>query len=250
MTTVPTHYSAFSRALHWLVVILMAGMFYTGFTGFGGGPPGGGRPGAGGPGGAPSMTMAMRPNNPSMAMTGGAMTGGAMTGGAMRPNPSMAMTGAPGAGGPPGGPPGGMREQSPFSKIPLHKAMGFTILVLAAVRIIYRLIYRVPEIPSDMAPIQKLAARGVQGLLYFGMLLQPISGWLGSGRAFTFFGIFTMPQIGWLTAYGQQLRWVHTNLDWGLIVLIFLHAVGALYHHYVRQDNVLRSMLHGPRNVA
>lgn len=241
MATAPTHYTAFSRALHWLVVLLMAGMFYTGFTGFGGGsPPGGGRPGGpgGAPGGAPSMTMAMRPGQ-SMHRAGA---------------PAGVPAGALGAGGPPGAlpgahpdahPGGGVRQQSPFGKVALHKAMGFTILVLAAVRIIYRIIFQVPEIPSDMPQWQKIGARGVQGLLYLGMLLQPISGWLGSGRAFTYFGIFTMPKIGWLTPYGQQLHWIHTHLDWALIVLIGLHAVGALYHHYVRQDNVLRSMLRG-----
>ena len=223
------HYSAFSRWVHWLTVLLMAAMFYTGFTGFGRPPPG-----AGGPPGA------------MMAMRGPGAPGGSM---AMRANVPPGAPGAgPQAGGPPGGPPGGMPPETPFGKISLHKAMGFTILLLAVARIGYRLASRdrFPELPSNMPQWQIWAARGVQGLIYIMILVQPLSGWLGSGRAFTFFGIFTMPPVTFLSAsFGPELRFVHTNGAWVLIWLICLHALGALYHHYVRKDNVLVSMIRG-----
>src|SRR5271168_2351880 len=61
-STQPSHYSAFSRTVHWLTVLLIAGMFYTGFTGFGKPKPGAdGRP----PGGPPDAT-AMRAGPPAL----------------------------------------------------------------------------------------------------------------------------------------------------------------------------------------
>jgi cytochrome b561 len=230
-STWPSHYSAFSRTVHWLTVLLIAGMFYTGFTGFGKPKPGAdGRPG--GPPGA--IAMRAEPAAPGVGSTpAGVPTAGLQA----REIPAD-----------PGGSPGGKPRQNPFSKTSLHKAMGFTILVLAAMRIIYRLISRdrFPELPSDMPAWQIGAARGVQGLLYIGLLAQPLSGWLGSGRAFSFFSLFTLPAATFLTrSIASGLRYVHTHLDWVLIGLIGLHTLGAFYHHYVRKDNTLMSMIRG-----
>jgi cytochrome b561 len=138
-----------------------------------------------------------------------------------------------------------MPEQSPFSKIPLHMAMGFTILLLAVARLIYRFICKVPALPADLPAWQAMVARGVQVLIYVLLLTQPLSGWLGGGRPFTYFDIFTMPPVTFLTPYREALHWVHVNGAWALIVLISLHTLGALYHHYIRKDKVLLSMLRG-----
>jgi len=239
-----SHYSLFSRTVHWLTVLLMAGMFYTGFVGFGGPPPGArGGPGGGPPGAmmGPGGTMAMRPAGGTMA-PGGTM---AMrpAGGTMAPGGSMAMRPMMGPGGG-GGPP----PETPFGLTSLHKAMGFTILILAFARITYRLMSRdrFPELPVTMPAWQIWAARGIQGLIYIGIILQPLSGWLGSGRAFTYFGIFTMPPVTFLSAsFGPELRFMHTNGAWVLIWLISLHTLGALFHHFIRKDNVLLSMIRG-----
>jgi cytochrome b561 len=220
-----SHYSRFSRIVHWLTVLLMAGMFYTGFTHFGGPPRGMGGP----PGGPPGMTMAMRaaPNLP------------------------------PGAAGPaafPGGPPGGFPAgfpggrmpppETPFSEISLHKAMGFTILLLALARLVYRVFGKVPALPAGMPVWQAWIARGVQGLIYVGIVVQPLTGWLGSGFSFSYFGLFTMPPVRFLSgSLGPTLRFMHNNGAWVLVWLICLHALGALYHHYIRKDNVLLSMI-------
>jgi len=228
----PSNYSTFSRTVHWLTVLLIAGMFYTGFTGFIKPKPGFER----GPGGPPG-TIDMRANPATL----NGMSAPVFTP-PIGPQSHDVSSG-------PGGIPNGMPPpppQSPFSKTSLHKAMGFTILILALMRIIYRLINRdrFPELPSDMPAWQMSAARGVQGLIYVSLLVQPLSGWLGSGRPFSFFGLFTLPAATFLdrsTASG--LRYVHTHLDWILIGLIGLHILGALYHHYIRKDNTLMSMI-------
>src|SRR5271154_2195807 len=103
-STQPSHYSAFSRTVHWLTVLLIGCMFYTGFSGFA-------KPKPGGDG---------RPGGPPDAIT--------MRAGPVAPGVELAPAGAPAVGpqaheiskGPgesPGKPP-----QNPFSKTSLHKA--------------------------------------------------------------------------------------------------------------------------------
>ncbi|MES2147518.1 MAG: cytochrome b/b6 domain-containing protein [Pseudomonadota bacterium] len=41
--------------------------------------------------------------------------------------------------------------------------------------------------------------------------------------------------------------WWHEQVGWALFALILLHAGGALYHHYVRRDDIVRAMLPGYR---
>jgi cytochrome b561 len=40
---------------------------------------------------------------------------------------------------------------------------------------------------------------------------------------------------------------VHTVAMWTLLALVVLHVLAALYHHFVRRDDVLRRML--PRSA-
>jgi cytochrome b561 len=41
----------------------------------------------------------------------------------------------------------------------------------------------------------------------------------------------------------HQLRELHENLGWAIIAVALLHALAALYHHYVLKDRVLERML-------
>lgn len=231
----PAHYSAFSRAVHWLTVVLMVAMFYTGFTGFGKKPGPGGQ--AGGPPGAAQMQP--MPGAPEMPPAAPAMSG---TTEGSAPAGAMPREAAPGM--VPGAPP----SQNPFGKTSLHKAIGLIILLLAASRIVYRLMARdrFPELPDSMPAWQIGAARGVQGLIYLSLVLQPLSGWLGSARAVSVFGLFTLPAVTFIDkTTGSALKYFHTHFDWVFLALIAAHTVGALYHHYVLKDNTLMSMVRG-----
>jgi len=207
-------YSLFSRSVHWLTVILMIGMVYTGFVGFAGAPP----VGAGGPAGsvrAPPMVLRALPAGP-----------------AATPQAED--------------PAGGVRA---FDLVPSHKAMGVTILLLTIARLVYRMVCKVPALPADLPVWQARAARGVEGLIYLGLLVQPLTGWTFSstmlGRGFTYFGLFTVPPVPLERSIAPALRFLHIYGAWALLGLIGLHALGALYHHYVRKDDVLLGMLRG-----
>jgi cytochrome b561 len=80
------------------------------------------------------------------------------------------------------------------------------------------------------------------------LIVMPILGWIGISLypALDIFGLFSLPA---LTSPNQELAnqvlAVHASLAWLLIALIIGHAGMALFHYFVRKDNVLRRMLTG-----
>ena len=63
----------------------------------------------------------------------------------------------------------------------------------------------------------------------------------------TVFGLFTLPHVVAPHArIGMLAGDVHTFLAWTLLVLIGLHVAAALFHFFVRRDDVLQRMLPSP----
>ncbi|HWA31706.1 MAG TPA: cytochrome b [Rhizomicrobium sp.] len=141
-----------------------------------------------------------------------------------------------------------------------HKSIGLTILMLSVLRVVWRLLNPVPPLPAGMHPVLRFAARATHFLLYFLILAIPLSGWamtsIGS-RPIPFFGLFEWPKLGFLAtlpaaqqhATHESLEGIHEFLAWSAIVLIVIHVAAALYHHFLRGDEVMRRMLPGT-NVA
>lgn len=133
-----------------------------------------------------------------------------------------------------------------------HKANGMMLLVLTLVRIGWRLTHRVPPLPGDTPRWQAFAARATQVLFYGLLLVMPLSGWIASsaaGRDIGIHGLFNWPllPVGGGRETAGMVMDVHragAKLLYGLLVL---HIGGALHHHLIRRDDVLRSMLPAPR---
>jgi cytochrome b561 len=128
-----------------------------------------------------------------------------------------------------------------------HKEFGLLILFLAIFRFGWYLGNRDPDLPADLPTWQRYAARLVQWALYGFLFAMPITGWLltsAAGLPPSFFGLFTLPT---LVAPADELRHlfgtVHSWLAYGLIAAICIHTGAALHHHFIKKDNVLRSML-------
>lgn len=128
-----------------------------------------------------------------------------------------------------------------------HKWIGITALILAVVRLVWRLIYRPPELPSTMAPWERSAALAMHLLLYALIVAVPLSGWLMSsatGFQTVWFGVIPLPDlVGKDKEFGRFLVEVHRNLDYLLIALIGLHIAAALKHHFFARDNILSQMI-------
>ncbi|KIG02181.1 cytochrome b [Caballeronia concitans] len=128
-----------------------------------------------------------------------------------------------------------------------HKWIGVTVFVLAALRLVWRVTHRAPELPVGMARWQQSAAHVTHILLYVLMLVIPASGYLYSSAAglqVVYLGVLPLPTIiGPDKALKATLRIVHVVLNYGLLVLVVMHVLAALKHHFVDRDGLLGRML-------
>lgn len=140
--------------------------------------------------------------------------------------------------------------EGPMSRtmIDWHKSVGMTILVLTLGRIVWRLMNPAHPLPVDAPRWQNLLARTIHILFYVLLIALPLGGWASSsaaGRAVEWFGLFTWPAlpVPLDRALARTFLDMHEAGVKVLYVLLALHVVGALKHHFIDRDNVLYRML-------
>jgi len=150
-----------------------------------------------------------------------------------------------------------MEDLSPLSTriaaFQFHKSLGLTILALALVRLVWRLLHPAPAYPAGMKAWERLAAEFTHGLLYACMVLIPLTGWLlistSKNRFPThYFGTFEVPLLGGFAdshAVHELTEALHYWFAIGIIGLIGLHLAGALKHRIVYKDTVFTRMMPG-----
>lgn len=143
----------------------------------------------------------------------------------------------------------------PGGGIPLHKSIGFTVLVLTLGRIAWRWTHPAPRFPPGMARRDKVAARISHFSFYALLLLLPMSGWvMVSGEAkrypLDWFGLFKVPYLPVTRAAGDSADGAHLVLGYLMLALVAIHVAAALRHHFVLRDGVLARMLPSVRAGA
>ena len=140
---------------------------------------------------------------------------------------------------------GGFRAFGPS----LHVSIGSAILILSVFRLIWRLFNPPPAYPAGMAPWERMAAKATHVLFYVLLIGIPLTGWLATPKflseevavaGLTLFGAFPLPAAPSLGLPMKGLHEIGSNLG---IVLLALHVLAALKHHFVNRDDVLRRML-------
>lgn len=128
-----------------------------------------------------------------------------------------------------------------------HKSVGMTVLMLAIVRLLWRLRHRTPALPASMKSWERLAAKGVHVVFYVLLFAMPLTGWMMSSAknyAVSWFGLFTWPNlIGKSDSAFEFLKDTHDTLSDVLFAVALLHILAALKHHFWDRDDVLRRML-------
>lgn len=128
----------------------------------------------------------------------------------------------------------------------LHKSIGLTVLGLAVLRLAWRWLRRPPP-PDPMPRWQEQAAAWAHRLLYALLFLLPLTGWLFNsivGFPLSWFGFVTLPPLApALPAWREASADLHHWLGWILIVVVALHAAGALHHQFILRDATLWRML-------
>lgn len=130
-----------------------------------------------------------------------------------------------------------------------HKSLGILILILMTVRIIYRLAKGVPPHEPGLPAFFVFAGNVTHWALYILLIAMPISGWVANsayGAPTPFFGLFNLPSLAAKNeVLSTQIFGVHRWMGYAIGALIAMHIGAALFHHFIRGDNVLRRMLPG-----
>jgi cytochrome b561 len=133
-----------------------------------------------------------------------------------------------------------------------HKSLGVLILILMILRLINRFAVGAPIADPGIEPWQKTLSSIVHTSLYVLLLAMPIVGYIANsvyGASTPFFGLFDLPPIaGKNEALATQLFTIHRWVGWLVIILVLTHVSAALYHYFIRRDNVLQRML--PRTLG
>ena len=135
-----------------------------------------------------------------------------------------------------------------FTAMSVHQSIGWTILALAIVRVLWRFADPRPQWPATMKPSAITIARIVHIVFYALLFAIPLSGWALSsaeGESLRFFNLFTMPALPAGADMEETLEEVHEVLFNVLLGLAVLHILAALKHQFIDRDGVLRSMLPG-----
>ena len=132
-----------------------------------------------------------------------------------------------------------------------HSALGSDLLVLITLRLLWRWLNPVPALPADLKAWERVSARTGHILLYVLMFAVSLTGWM---VATTFrvpmtkdvFGIEIPPII---TAADRPVRqWIegsHKVLAYLLAAIVLIHIAGALRHHVLKRNDILRRMTWG-----
>ena len=129
-----------------------------------------------------------------------------------------------------------------------HFMLGLSVFVLVWLRLGLRLLQPTPIIEPRPVAWQQYLAKVVHGALYALMIAMPIAGWMilsAEGDAVPFFGMELPPLTAPDKAAAESLEDLHELGGKIGYALVGLHALAALFHHYVQKDNTLRRMLPG-----
>ncbi len=131
-----------------------------------------------------------------------------------------------------------------------HKWAGVTILVLSALRLLWRLTHRPPALPAhinDAMPAwQRVAHHGTHHLMYLLFFAVPLTGWAYSSAAgfpIVWFGVLQLPDLMAVDKeFAQVIKPFHELCAKGLALLVVLHVAAALKHHFIDRDGLLTRM--------
>jgi cytochrome b561 len=128
----------------------------------------------------------------------------------------------------------------------LHETLGLSVFVLVVLRLLWRSVDTRPE-PLELARWMHITSRGVRVALYVLLFAVPSTGiasaWLEGHPLTLLGGIRIPPPLAESHALGAQIASLHGWLGDAILWIAGAHALAGLYHHFILEDGVLRSML-------
>jgi len=129
---------------------------------------------------------------------------------------------------------------------PVHTSLGLSIFLLMLARLLWRASNPGPVLPATLPAWQRVLARSTHWLFYLVLLGLPVSGYLAvsaGGHQIPFYGAELPQAVSASKEANRVIMDLHVLGATLLILLIALHAAGALRHEWLLHDNVLRRML-------
>jgi cytochrome b561 len=130
--------------------------------------------------------------------------------------------------------------------VAVHRPLGIMILILAAIRLVNRMLTTLPPFPLTMSPRERFLASASERLLYALMFALPLVGWgmLSAGHyPIVMFGPVHLPPVlpANPTLYAV-LRKAHTILAYLLFLTFLFHLGTVLFHTLIVRDRLLNRM--------
>ena len=134
----------------------------------------------------------------------------------------------------------------PVGEIGWHVIVGVVLILLIALRVIWRIVRPPLPTPAERGWMGR-TARATHVLLYLLMVVVPVLGWANASSRDWAVGLtswFELPRIMPVgSKLGHEFGDLHGNLALVMAILVGLHVAAGIYHHVVRRDDTLRRML-------
>lgn len=145
-------------------------------------------------------------------------------------------------------------DPATFQLFQLHKSIGFVVLTLGVLRLVWRVFNPSPKLPEGMHPLEKIGAHLGHVGLYALIFAMPITGWFMVsaspwGIPTVLFNVQPVPHLPVPEILGSKeqaesfFKLLHAYGAYLLIALIVVHVAAALKHHFIARDDTLRRMV-------
>ncbi|WP_245410934.1 cytochrome b [Microvirga flavescens] len=127
----------------------------------------------------------------------------------------------------------------------LHFSLGLAVLALVVPRLISRLLGGAPSAEAGQRPLLAWGAKAGHAALYVFIIGLPLTGWYAASRMgvpVSFFGIGLPALTGAVQGSPGIVAELHESGGTIILFLAGLHALMALWHHFVLHDATLRRM--------
>ncbi|MEA3540288.1 MAG: cytochrome b [Pseudomonadota bacterium] len=128
----------------------------------------------------------------------------------------------------------------------IHKSVGITVLALTLWRLVLRLKAGFLVLPAHMKAWEIALARFTHIGFYVLLLVLPLSGWAFAASPewpLVWFDLVPLPDSPLGKAGRGVFHALHGPAAFLALVLVVLHVLGALKHHFIDRDDVLSRML-------
>ncbi|MET0375732.1 MAG: cytochrome b [Rhizorhabdus sp.] len=134
-----------------------------------------------------------------------------------------------------------------FPVMPIHKSVGFVVLILSIFRLFWRFTHPAPPLPASMPGWERFSAHALHWIFYALMIILPMTGWAFSSAGkypLEFFWLFDVPKLAVEKGSGlaEGTHNAHVVFGFAWAGLLVIHIGAALRHHFILKDAILLRM--------